>query len=379
MEWLPDFEGSLVFIFFIVFSSLAGLHLLYVVYFYSRLAFYKEKAADVSTNLPPISIIIAARNESDNLYKFLPYILKQDYPQFEVVVVNHQSMDESYHVLNAYKMEFPHLKIVEVERSRHLGVGKKLPLTLGVKAAQFEHLVFTDADCKPESEKWLQAMASKFSDKKQIVLGYGPYVQHKGLLNKIIRFDTAMIGMSYFSLAMARVPYMGVGRNFAYTKTVFNSVNGFKSHYSISSGDDDLFVQEAARKRNYTVQLKEESFCYSEPKKTWNDWITQKSRHYSTSSRYQFIKKALLGIYPLTLLLTWISFVILLFDSEYRWLTLAIFGFLLILKWWIQGMCFSKLKASRFIALFPLLDLMYAVAMPILYYTSEKSKQPKWK
>lgn len=378
MEWLPDFEGSLVFSFFIFFSTVAGLHLFHVLYFYSRLAFYKEKVAE-SSQLPPVSIIIAARNESDNLYKLLPSILNQNYPQFEVIVVNHQSIDESYHVLNAYKMQFPHLKIVEVERSKHLGVGKKLPLTLGIKAAQFEHLVFTDADCSPASENWLRLMAEKFSEKKQLVIGFGPYQEHKGLLNKLIRFDTAMIGMNYFSMAMARLPYMAVGRNFAYTKSVFNSVNGFKSHYSISSGDDDLFVQEAAKKRNYSVQLNSESFCYSEPKKTWKQWITQKSRHYTTTSRYAFIKKALLGIYPMTLLLAWISFVILMFNAEYRWITLAIFGFVLILKWWIQGMCLARLKAKGFIALFPILDLMYALVLPFIYYSSDKSNHNKWK
>jgi poly-beta-1,6-N-acetyl-D-glucosamine synthase len=379
MNWLPGFEESLILVFFYVFASIAGFQLIYVIYFYSRLAFYRKKENSISSHLPSVSVIIAARNESENLYNNLPLILEQNFPNFEVIVINHQSIDESYHILNAYKMQYPHLKIIEVERSKHLGVGKKLPLTLGIKAAKNEHLVFTDADCIPASKDWLRIMASRFSEKKKIIIGYGPYKVEKGFLNKIIRLDTAMIAMNYFSFALARLPYMGVGRNLAYTKETFKTVSGFKSHYSISSGDDDLFIQEAAKKKNYCIELDEHSHCYSDAKKTWKTWTLQKSRHYTTSGKYQFIKKALLGIYPLTLILMWISFVTLMFNFEYRWLTLMVFVFVLLVKWLIQGMCLFKLKARGFVALFPFLDLFYAILIPAIYYTSEKSSQTKWK
>ena len=154
-------------------------------------------------------------------------------------------------------------------------------------------------------------MAEQFSEKKQLVLGYGPYKAEPGFLNKLIRFDTTMIAVHYFSMALMRMPYMGVGRNMAYTKSVFNSVNGFKSHYSVASGDDDLFVQEAAKKKNYAIQLEPDSYMYSDAKTTWETFVIQKSRHYSTSPHYKVFKKLLLGIYPLTSLLLLLSFVIL--------------------------------------------------------------------
>jgi hypothetical protein len=157
-------------------------------------------------------------------------------------------------------MQYPHLRIIEVERSKHLGIGKKLPLTLGIKAAKSEHLVFTDADCIPKSNDWLQKMVENFSETKSIVMGYGPYQFEKGLLNKLIRFDTSFIAMNYFSFALAKLPYMGVGRNLAYTKSTFYEVHGYKSHYSISSGDDDLFIQEAAKRRNYTIEINFQNF-----------------------------------------------------------------------------------------------------------------------
>ncbi len=356
------------------------IQLLYLFLIYIRFAFFRDKKQTLveSSNFPPVSVVIAARNESDNLYHYLPLILNQNYPNFEVVIVNHQSIDDSYNVLNAFKLQFPKkLKIVEVERSKHLGTGKKFPLSLGIKAASHEILVLTDADCAPASENWLSLMVSKLSDKKELVLAYAPYKEEKGFLNKIIRFDTAMIAMNYFSFALAKIPYMGVGRNLAYSKKLFNSVHGFKSHYSVVSGDDDLFVQEAAKNKNYTIQINPQTFCYSRGKDSWRNWITQKTRHYSTTEKYQVMKKLLLGIYPLSLILAWVSFVILLVNPEYRLFSSALFGFILLLKWWIQGRCMLKLKAKGFVAFLPFLDLFYAFLIPWIYYTSERTS--KWK
>ena len=379
MELLPDFEVNIHFITFCLLALMLFIQLLYVLLVYARFAFYKDKKEE-SIGKPPVSVVIAARNESDNLYQFLPLILNQKYPDYEVVVVNHQSIDDSAHVLNAIRMQYPDkLKIVEVERSKHLGTGKKFPLSLGIKAAKNDILVFTDADCAPSSDQWLSLMVSKFSTKKNMVLGFAPYKLEKGFLNKIIRLDTIMIAMNYFSFALAKVPYMGVGRNMAYTKTLFNSVNGFKSHYSIISGDDDLFVQQAAKKGNYTIQIDDKAHCVSKGKESWSSWITQKNRHYSTSPKYKVIKKILLGIYPFTLILACISFVTLLFNAEYRILSSIIFAFVFILKWWMQGLCLARLKATSFIALFPILDLFYAILIPWIYYTSDKSTQSKWK
>lgn len=379
MKYLPGFELNPTFWLFIAFASVGFIQLIFILFIYSRLAFFRAKKQPKSTNMPPVSILIAARNESDNLFQNLPKILEQDYPNFEVIVVNHQSIDESYHVLNAYRMQYPHLKIVEIERSRHLSNGKKFPLTLGIKSAKHEHLLFTDADCVPASKDWLKEMVSLFSPKKEIIMGYGPYQKEPGFLNALIRLDTTFVAMNYFAFALAKVPYMAVGRNLAYTKKVFDGVKGFKSHYSISSGDDDLFIQEAAKKKNYTVNLNPDTFCYSKAKSTWKEWRNQKARHYTTSEKYTVIKKALLGIYPLSLLLMWISFVILMLDWEYRWLTLAIFSFILILKWFVQGRCLFRIKEKSFVFGFLFLDLFYALLMPILYYTSEKSNTTKWK
>jgi cellulose synthase/poly-beta-1,6-N-acetylglucosamine synthase-like glycosyltransferase len=378
MQLLPTFESLPETLLFCLFGFAAFIQLIYTLLIHGRLAFFKERPVLDKTDLPPLSVIIAARNEADNLFENLPYILQQDYPTFEVIVINNQSIDDSYHLLNAYQQQYPNLKIIEVAKSKHLKPGKKLPITLGVKGAKYDVLVMTDADCKPASNEWLQEIATRFTVGKEIILGYGPYVKRAGFLNRLVRFDTAWIGMSYLSMALAKLPYMGVGRNMAYTKDLFNRVHGFKSHYSLPSGDDDLFIQEAARKGNYRISLDRKSYCYSEASETWSGWIRQKTRHYTTANHYSVIKKWLLGIYPMTMLLLLISFVILMFSTEFRWLTLMVFSIVLLLKWYIQGKCFTKLGEKGFIRYLPIWDLFYTLLMPILYYSAEKKQANKW-
>lgn len=375
-DFLPRLDYNLPTIIFLVFCLAALFQLIFVSFIFGRFAFHKPKKSDPM--LVPVSVLIAARNEAENLFKHLPFILEQNYPEFEVIVINHQSLDDSEYILDAYAHQYPHLRVIKVERSQHLKYGKKLPLTLGIKGAKYEHLIFTDADCKPHSNDWLRSMAGCFTAKHEIVLGYGPYKKRKGLLNRIIRFDTAWIAMNYFSMAKAGLPYMGIGRNLAYTRKVFNEVKGFKSHYALASGDDDLFIQEAAKNRNYTINIDPQSFCYSPGAKTWSQWMKQKSRHFTTTPKYRVFKKLMLGIYPLSLLIMTISFVILLFDSGFLWISLAIYLLVLIIKWIILGKSFKKLQESKFVAWLPLLDLAYAILAPAMYYATDKTDNKKW-
>lgn len=365
-------------VFWIVFLVSGIIQLIILFYLHFRFAFFKSVDEPQNISLPPLSVIIAARNENDNLYHLLPLLAEQEYPEFEIIIVNNQSTDESDWLLKAFQLKYKNIKVVELSKNKHLRPGKKLPLTIGIKGANYDHLIFTDADCRPSSKMWLQRMACEFSDKKQIVLGYGPYVRKKGLLNKLIRFDTAWIAVSYFSMALAKLPYMGVGRNMAYTKKVFNSVSGFKSHYSITSGDDDLFIQEAAVNENYTIQIHPDSFCFSETEKSWNTWLFQKTRHYSTSTKYNVIKKSLLGIYPMSLVLLWLSFVILLLGKKWLVGLILIFFGIILLKWIFQGKCLHQLQEKRFIWTLPLWDIFYALLMPFLFLKLIRKQTNKW-
>lgn len=326
-------EFSLSLILFFAFVFFAVLQLFYFLFFYSRLAFYKKKNTlqDVSQNLP-ITLIVCASNEDANLRKNLSTWLNQQYhlngkPNFEVLVVNDNSEDDSFYFLNEMEKIYPHLHVVHLIQKAKLIPGKKFALSMGIKSAKNEHLLLTDADCTPASEHWLATMVSNFSAQHKIVLGYGAYTKYDGLLNKMIRFETMHTAMQYLSFALAKMPYMGVGRNLAYNKSLFIKNKGFSSHHHIISGDDDLFVNQVADNQNTSIEISPESFTYSEPKKSKAEWKRQKTRHLGTGKFYKTKHKILLATYAFSLLFFWISLLPFVYFHEYILYALGLFLF----------------------------------------------------
>lgn len=299
------------------------IQLFYYFYFYGRLAYYKLPLKRSSKE--PVSIIICAKDEEENLKKYLPSILKQDYPDFEVIVVNDCSEDETEQLLEDLEKKYKNLKVSTIKKDAKFKHGKKFALFIGIKAAINEWLLFTDADCYPESDQWLNLMQKNFKKNRSFVLGYGGYEKSKGILDKIIRYDTVFIAMQYFGFALAGIPYMGVGRNLAYRKSVFFKNRGFASHMHLNSGDDDLFVNANANKGNTLVEIIENSHIRSIPKKTISEWVMQKSRHLTTGKYYKNKHNFLLFFEPFSKILFHVSFIILLFQWVYPELISGIF------------------------------------------------------
>jgi len=247
----PSFDtNSLHFYIFITYAISWIIQLLYFLVFYIRIAF-KINQKSATEKKEPVSVIICAQNEAENLKNNLPAILEQNYENFQVIVVNDCSTDNSQDILSEMMTRYPNLYVTRIDKDEKFSHGKKLALTVGIKAAKNEWLLFTDADCKPADKNWIASMASNFTEKTDIVLGYGGSIKSKGLLNRLIRFDNLFIALQYFTFARAGIPYMGVGRNLAYRKSLFFKARGFASHHHIISGDDDLFVNQNASKKKY--------------------------------------------------------------------------------------------------------------------------------
>jgi glycosyltransferase involved in cell wall biosynthesis len=271
----------------------------YYLGYYTRIFRYARKVrkGKVAFNetYPPVSVIICARNESLNLEKYLPLVLEQDYPEYEVIVVNDRSFDDTEDLLKLLSYKYKHLRTTFIpERAKFID-SKKMAVTLGIKSATNDVLIFTDADCYPRSKNWLQLMVRNFTDSTQMVLGYGAYQYEKGLLNFMIRFETLTIGMQYLNLALGRRAYMGVGRNMGYRQSFFNQTAGFSKHLNLQSGDDDLFVNENSQKGNTRIEIDAQSVTLSLPKESFSLWMAQKSRHLSTSSHYRLGNKLFIG------------------------------------------------------------------------------------
>jgi glycosyltransferase involved in cell wall biosynthesis len=294
----PDFSYRWELIVLLVFALTLLIQAGYYLFGFIRIALYKLQPHPV--NYPPVSVVICARNEEENLKAFLPAVLNQEYPDFEVIVVNDCSFDASQDLLEALAREHRNLIIREIKEVEGREHGKKFALTIGIKAAKHEILVLTDADCIPTSADWITHMINGYGEGKEMVLAYGKYAKKPGILNQFIRFDAFFIGVQYLSRALAGRAYMGVGRNMSYKKSLFFSVRGFASHMHIWSGDDDLFVNEVATSKNVSVVIDKGAFTVSEPKLSWKSWFLQKKRHHSTARHYKEKNKFHLVMYPLT-------------------------------------------------------------------------------
>ncbi len=368
---------SLGLIIFIVFAFALLVQLWYYLGYFSRLAFYKKK--DVPAHTPPASIIICARNEDHNIIDFLPLIFEQDYPEFEVVVVNDCSFDNTGDILKEFATKYSNLKVVTIKEDEVYVHGKKVALMMGIKGAKHEHLLLTDADCKPNSKDWLRNMMQHFTNETEIVLGYGRYEKRKGFLNKIIRYDTFMIGLQFLSFALAHKTYMGTGRNLAYKKSLFFKMKGFASHYHIESGDDDLFVNEAATKQNSKIEISIDSHTISCVKKTLRAWFRQKRRHVTTFKHYNIGSKFRLMMVGISQYLFFTSFITLLIIQIEPVIVVSCFVFRLLIQIIIFNKSMKLLAEKDLLLISPLIELILLLIYPMISLSNVFIKKNKWK
>lgn len=362
---------------FVLFCLALTIQLWYYLGIFSKLSNYRKTT--VSTSLPPASIIICARNEAENLSRFLPSIFEQDYPSYEVVVVNDCSYDGTKDCLKEFALKHPNLKVVTIQEDENYTHGKKIALMLGIKGAKNEYLLLTDADCRPADKNWLKGMMQHFASDTDIVIGYGAYEKQKGFLNKIIRFDTFMIAQQFLSFSLAGKTYMGTGRNLAYKKSLFFKLKGFASHYHIESGDDDLFINEAVHKYNSKVQVNVSDHTISRVKTTLNEWMAQKRRHISTFANYSSSSKFRLMMLTGSQYLFFASFAALLILN----VGLVLILFLFILRLLIQIIIFKKSMAELgekdLLLLSPVIEFILLFIYPLITVSNAFLKKNKWK
>jgi len=314
----------------------------YYLYYYSGMIFYNRKMKKgkivYNTSKPPVSVIICAKNEAENLATFLPLILEQNYPEYEVIVVNDGSTDESNEILEKYGEKYPNLYRTFLPMEAKYMSHKKMCLTVGIKAAKYENLLLTDADCEPAGKEWISNMVRNFTGKSEIILGYGGHKYKKGLLNKMISFDVLFIAMQYMGFALKRKPYMGVGRNLSYKKELFFKNKGFASHLNLVSGDDDLFIKEVANKENTRVEFSPESVTWSARKMTFKSFLYQKERHLSTSPCYTFATRLRIGMEVLSRAFFYVMFIALAayFVHIQDYIAAGIAGGIFLLRYMIQ-------------------------------------------
>lgn len=363
---------------FSLFIAVVCIQFLYYIVIFGKFSFAKPQNA--TPKRIPISVIVCAKNEEENVKNFIPILAEQDYPQFELVLIDDASSDNTLELFEEYEKQYSNIKLVKVENNEAFWGNKKFALTLGIKAAKYEYLLFTDADCYPTSKDWITKMSSQFTQQKTIVLGYGAYDRIAGsFLNKLIRFETLLSATQMFSWAKIGKPYTGVGRNMAYKREEFFKTNGFIDHMKIRSGDDDLFINQAANSSNTTVCYLPESFTYSKPKTSFKEWFTQKRRHVSTAGHYKAFDKIQLGVfYSSQLLFLLLPIVLLIF--QYQWIVVcSLIGFRYLFSWITLGFAAGKLKEKDVMYWFPIIEISLIFIQLNVFISNTFKKPVHWK
>jgi len=343
-----------------------------------KLSKYKSKEHILDIEDKPVSIVVCAHNEIENLKVLLPKLLAQAYVDFEVIIVDDRSTDGSYEYLLEEQSKHANMKMVRVEWTPEHVNEKKYALTLGIKGAKNDLLVFTDADCEPISYNWLKKMVSQFNGKTDFVLGFSYYREHPGFLNKFIRYETLQTALLYVTMALLGIPYMGVGRNIGYKRSFFLSRKGFNKILKVTGGDDDLFVNRYSTSKNTTVVLDPESVILSEPKKKLGEFITQKIRHISVSKLYKFKHKFLIGLISISKILFWITGLSLIILTYNIYWTASLFSIQLLLLLWVYDRFTKILKVKYEIWSLWFMDFVYISYLILFSLRAFTARKVRW-
>lgn len=328
----------------------------------------KQGDTHFTQELPPISVIICAREESENLRRNLGAVLEQDYPQFEVIVINDGNTDESEDYLTILEEKYPHLYHSFVPDSSRYISRKKLAVTLGIKASKYDWLVFTNANCMPQSNQWLRLMARNFTSRTQVVLGYSGYERGKGWLHKRAAFDNLFTSMRYLGFALAGSPYMGIGRNLAYRKELFYQQKGFSAHLNLQRGDDDLFINHVATPENTRVETDANAIVRMQPLLRAKDWKEEKIGYASTARLYHGMQRWLAGFETLTRLAfhaSWIAAMVI-GILHFHWLAAGVAFLLFLFRFTMQAVIVNKTahdleEQRRYYFTLPAFDLLQPI------------------
>lgn len=359
----------------LILVSIVGTQIIYLL-----VLLYGITKSDPHPVQPPhgVSVIICAHDEEENLRELVPMLLNQDHPDYEIIVVEDRCNDGTFDYLREATQHHARLKLVRVIHKPDHITGKKFALTLGIKAARYDWVLLTDADCRPASNQWIKHMTERYDPYTQLVLGFSPYAKRPGWLNAFIRFESLLTGIQFMSWAKLGIPYMGVGRNLCYKKSLFLENKGFHRHQEIAGGDDDLFVNRHAARLNTAVVMGKESITISRPKLTWREFFHQKLRHLSVGKHYRFSDKWLLGIFTSTWILAWFSLPAYVF-SPFTFILLIAFGLRLILMVFLMWKGAQRLGGSIEVWKVPVLDIIFAFYYLVTGLRALVVKRIKWK
>ncbi|MFY0598846.1 MAG: glycosyltransferase [Cyclobacteriaceae bacterium] len=338
----------------------------------------KDSRKSKNDNKTGFTIIICSHNELNNLQKNLTSILEQEYSKFEIIVVLDRCTDDSFDYLESVYHKNSKLRVLSINKVPDGFHPKKYGLTKAISLATHDWILLTDADCKPISKNWIETFNGKVSSDTEVIIGISPYQNHGSLLSHLISYETFQTAESYISAARRKNAYMAVGRNLAYNKKIFFDHDGFGKYQSITGGDDDLFIQQVSTSSNTEVNIDIDSPTISVPKRSWKAYLHQKTRHLSVGKYYKLSSKLKLTFQAIAHSLMWLSFIILISFMSDSWTVGLIFATVLIVRGLISNYTSSNLQIRWNPWLFPVMDFVYAILLPLISVRSFLIKRVRW-
>jgi glycosyltransferase involved in cell wall biosynthesis len=294
IEWVLSIA---LFLFFII-------QILYSLVLFRKPPAYEKKREEIivdETELPGISVIVTSKNNSFELEKNLPYFLTQNYPKYEVIVVNSGSTDDTDVVLKAAEQKYPHLYHTFIPSGADEINEKKLAITLGVKAAKYDIVLYSESYCRPTSDNWIREFGKEFTKGKDILLGYSRVVfTNKVGFGFFIRYDNLIHHLKFLSMAIAGNPFMGIGRNMAYRKELFFNNKGLSPVLGLDGGEDDLYINKISNRNNTGVVLSKDSITETDSVDSFSTWRSIKSKYLYTKQFYKGLANYILGFETFT-------------------------------------------------------------------------------
>ena len=360
-------------VFFVLFWLLSACLLIQLLFFwilFARFAFCKQKKQEIR-QYPAVSVIICVKNESYYLQQFLQAILSQDYPDYEVILVNDNSKDESEGILREMQHYHKHLQIINVSTQFKSETDKRLALAVGIKSAKNDFVLLTDADCCPDSPNWISKIIHCQSNRKSIVLGYCSYGHKKSLFNKLISFDVFYTAICYFSFALAKKPYMGMGKNILFSKKLFLENANYLSAYKVNAGGNDIMISDMAKDTSVAVSYEKNSQMTSFiPFESFSHWLKEKEKKQAAGKYYKFVNKFFLKLYGIIGFLFYVLLIILFVSAVnniFCLILLTTICFLrLLCQWLVFAKSCNKLNEKKLIKYIPLFDLFFVLLMPFV-------------
>ena len=359
---------SVLFYIFVVFTAIQ-----FIYYSVFSTLFFKTKKKKSNSNLP-VSVIIYAKNAENYMKENLPLFLNQQYENFQIVVVNNASYDDTSDILDEFKIDFPDLKIINIENNENFWGNKKYALTLGIKAAKHPHLLFSDVSCKPQSEHWISEMSTHFSDEKTIVIGYKQIASNKTFLNTLARYKNLTTSLFSFSFAKTGGAFAASKENMAYHRKTFFDVNGFIKHIKVFNGEGDLFIKDASTKKNTTICLEQNSFVTAEISYGFSGWISTLKRNISLQNKYKWKNKFFVFLFTFSKIATYVLGILLLFIGDLK--SLILFLTYLLMTYIVLGLSTKKFKEPHLLFFIPFLEI-FQLLLQISIFIAYLFSKPK--